>query len=207
VCSVRRRGRAGGSRRGRAAARSDDGAGAVPGPARGGAGGGLARVRPVGRKLVPGAELVLDLTGFDARAAAAGWSTGEGGVDATTSRARRPARCSPGQRRRPLRAVRRIVAPGLDTRAPGAANTPAGRPAGEDWLRQPCSPAERASSSIFRARPRAWRRTCGRALRPAPTARSAHRPRHRRARGARRCSRARAGRPRTSARSLDCRPE
>src|SRR4029077_11247839 len=45
-------------------------------------GAGLAAL---GAELVPGAELVLDLTEFDARAASAALGvTGEGGVDATT---------------------------------------------------------------------------------------------------------------------------
>ena len=51
-----------------------------------GAGGGLgAALASLGGELVPGAELVLDLTGFDALAAGAALVvTGEGGVDATT---------------------------------------------------------------------------------------------------------------------------
>jgi glycerate kinase len=51
-----------------------------------GAGGGLgAALAALGAELVPGAELVLDLIGFDVHAAGAGLVvTGEGGVDATT---------------------------------------------------------------------------------------------------------------------------
>ena len=62
-----------------------------------GAGGGLgAGLAALGAELVPGAELVLDLTGsMRVRRRLRLVVTGEGGVDATTSRARPPARCSP----------------------------------------------------------------------------------------------------------------
>jgi glycerate 2-kinase len=87
----------------------------VPGA---GAGGGLgAALAALGAELVPGAELVLDLTGFDTRAAGAGLViTGEGTVDETTFEGKGAgavlARCSRLGIRCEL--FGGIVAPGID---------------------------------------------------------------------------------------------
>jgi glycerate kinase len=86
-----------------------------------GAGGGLgAGLASLGAQLVPGAELVLDLTGFDARAAAASLVvTGEGGVDATTFEGKAAGAVLARCRRLGVRCelFGGVVAPGFDAHA------------------------------------------------------------------------------------------
>jgi glycerate 2-kinase len=86
-----------------------------------GAGGGLgAGLAALGAELVPGAELVLDLTGFDARAAAASLVvSGEGGVDATTFEGKAAGAVLARCRRLGVRCelFGGIVAPGIDAHA------------------------------------------------------------------------------------------
>ncbi|MGZ4395653.1 MAG: glycerate kinase family protein [Gaiellaceae bacterium] len=86
-----------------------------------GAGGGLgAGLAALGAQLVPGAELVLDLTGFDARAAAAALVvTGEGGVDATTFEGKAAGAVLARCRRLGVRCelFGGVVAPGIDAHA------------------------------------------------------------------------------------------
>jgi glycerate kinase len=86
-----------------------------------GAGGGLgAGFAALGAELVPGADLVLDLTGFDARAAAASLVvTGEGGVDATTFEGKAAGAVLARCRRLGVRCelFGGVVAPGLDAHA------------------------------------------------------------------------------------------
>ena len=86
-----------------------------------GAGGGLgAALAALGAELVPGAELVLDLTGFDARAAAAALVvTGEGGVDATTFEGKAAGAVLARCRRLGVRCelFGGVVAPGIDAHA------------------------------------------------------------------------------------------
>jgi len=86
-----------------------------------GAGGGLgAGLAALGAELVPGAELVLDLTGFDARAAEASLVvTGEGGVDATTFEGKAAGAVLARCRRLGVRCelFGGVVAPGIDAHA------------------------------------------------------------------------------------------
>jgi glycerate kinase len=86
-----------------------------------GAGGGLgAGLASLGAELVPGAELVLDLIGFDGRAAAAALVvTGEGGVDATTFEGKAAGAVLARCRRLGVRCelFGGVVAPGIDAHA------------------------------------------------------------------------------------------
>jgi glycerate kinase len=86
-----------------------------------GAGGGLgAGLAALGAELVPGADLVLDLTDFDARAAAAALVvTGEGGVDATTFEGKAAGAVLARCRRLGVRCelFGGVVAPGIDAHA------------------------------------------------------------------------------------------
>jgi glycerate 2-kinase len=90
----------------------------VPGA---GAGGGLgAALAALGAELVPGAELVLDLTDFDARAAGAALVvTGEGGVDETTFEGKAAGTVLARCRRLGIRCelFGGTVAPGIDAHA------------------------------------------------------------------------------------------